>query len=154
MRKETMTMPAKTITATLSAMIVALVLAIPAQAAGPLSIQSFSVASSNTEAGAHPDLTTSIAVGNPGDPQAAQDVEINFPEGLFGNPRAIAVCRSADFALNQCPGASQVGLITLYGKYSSDPNYLLGTAPLYNMEARGSFETARFAFVAPTVGVA
>jgi hypothetical protein len=153
MSKERMTMRAKAITA-LSALVVALMAAIPAQAAGPLSVESFTVGSNNTEAGAHPDLTTSIAVSNPGDPQAAEDVEINFPEGLFGNPQAIAVCRSADFALNQCPGASQAGIITILANYESDPNYLLGTAPLYNMEARGGFETARLAFVAPTVGVA
>ena len=113
-------------------------LAAPAQAAGPLSIESFSVGSSNTEAGAHPDVTTSISMNNPGEPEAAQDVAINFPEGLFGNPQAIAVCRSVDFALNQCPGASQVGIITIHANYESDPNYLLGTAPLYNMEARGA----------------
>ena len=146
-------MRARTIAAALSTLVAALVLAIPAQAAGPLAVESFSVDSSNTEAGAHPDLTTSIAVTNPGDPEAAQDVAVNFPEGLFGNPQAVAVCRSVDFALNQCAGASQVGLITIYGPFESDPDFLLGTAPLYNMETRGSFETARFAFVAPTADV-
>ena len=153
MSKEKETMRAKMITTALLSVAVALMLAAPAQAAGPLSIESFSVGSSNTEAGAHPDVTTSISMDNPGEPEAAQDVAINFPEGLFGNPQAIAVCRSVDFALNQCPGASQVGIITIHANYESDPNYLLGTAPLYNMEARGAFETARFAFVAPTADV-
>ncbi len=128
-------------------------LAVPAQAAGPLSVESFSVGSSNTEAGAHPDMTTSISMDNPGEPEAAQDVAINFPEGLFGNPQAIAVCRSVDFALNQCAGASQVGIITIHANYEADPNYLLGTAPVYNMESRGAFETARFAFIAPMADV-
>ena len=153
MSKEKETMRAKTITTALLAVVAALMLAVPAQAAGPLSVESFSVGSSNTEAGAHPDVTTSISMDNPGEPEAAQDVAINFPEGLFGNPQAIAVCRSVDFALNQCAGASQVGIITIHANYESDPNYLLGTAPVYNMEARGSFETARFAFVAPTADV-
>ncbi|HEY1284594.1 MAG TPA: hypothetical protein VGF04_00760, partial [Solirubrobacterales bacterium] len=45
------------------------------------------------------------------------------------------------------------GIITIYANYESNSNYLLGTAPLYNMEARGGFETARFAFVAPTADV-
>jgi hypothetical protein len=148
-----MTTRAKTILAVLAAVAATMVPALSAQAAGPLSIQAFSVGTSNSEAGAHPDLTTSIEVANPGDPEAAKDVEVDFPEGVFGNPQAVAVCRSVDFALNQCAGASQVGLITVYANYKGNPHYLLGTAPLYNMEARGEFETARFAFVAPTADV-
>jgi hypothetical protein len=153
MSKQRETMAAKTITAVLTALLAAILLAVPARAAGPMSIESFSVGSSNTEAGAHPDVTTHITMSNPGEPEAAQNVAINFPEGLFGNPRAVAVCRSVDFALNRCPGSSQVGIITIYANYESNSNYLLGTAPLYNMEARGGFETARFAFVAPTAEV-
>ena len=88
MSKEKETMGAKLITATILAVIAAMMLAVSAQAAGPLTIESFSVGSSNTESGAHPDVTTSITMDNPGEPEAAQDVAINFPEGLFGNPQA------------------------------------------------------------------
>ena len=130
---------------------IALTMAVPAQASQV--IESFSVSSSDTEAGGHPDLGASIDLENPGLPEAAKNVIVNFPVGVFGNPQAIPTCSSASFALNECAPAAQAGLITVRANYSGNPNYLLGTAPLYNMDARGDFETARFAFVAPTVDI-
>ena len=146
-------MRAKTVTAALSAVVVALMLAVPAQAAGPLSVESFSVGSSNTEAGAHPDVTTSISMNNPGEPEAAQDVAINFPEGVFGNPQAIAVCRSADFALNQCPGASQVGIITIRRELRRRSELPARDRADLRPGGPRELETARFAFVAPTADI-
>jgi hypothetical protein len=151
MSKETTTMRAKTITAILAAGAIALALAVPAQASQTIS--SYDLSTSTTEAGGHPDIEASFTLDNPGQPEGAQDVSVQLPEGLFGNPQAIATCTSADFALNQCSGAAQVGTIVVRGNYSGDPNYLLGTAPLYNLEARGEFETARLGFVAPTVDI-
>ena len=90
---------------------------------------SFTTTSSTTQAGGHPDLRRSFTLDNPGDPEAAKNVIFNAPEGLFGNPNAITRCTPADFALDQCPPDSQVGLITVHANYEGDPNYLLGTAP-------------------------
>jgi hypothetical protein len=151
MSKETKTMRAKTITAILAAGAIALAMAVPAQASQTIS--SYDLSTSTTEAGGHPDIQASFTLDNPGQPEAAKDVSVQLPEGLFGNPQAIATCTSADFALNLCSGASQVGFIVVRADYNGDPNYLLGTAPLYNLEARGDFETARLAFVAPTVNI-
>ena len=68
------------------ALLAAMLLAVPAQAAGPLSIESFSVGSSNTEAGAHPDVTTHITMSNPGEPEAAQNVGDQLPRGPLRQP--------------------------------------------------------------------
>ena len=97
-------------------------------------IESFTSGRSNTHAGGHPDLSTSFTLENPGDPEAAQNVIFNAPEGVFGNPYAITHCTSSDFALDQCPPNSQAGLITVYANYEGDPQLLLGTAPIFDLE--------------------
>jgi hypothetical protein len=151
MSKETTKMRRRTIIASLIALATVLAMAVPAQASQV--IEDFSVSSSDTEAGGHPDLGASITLENPGTPEAAKNVTVDFPEGVFGNPQAISTCTSANFALNECLPAAQAGLITVHANYLGNPNYLLGTAPLYNMVTRGDFETARFAFVVPTVDI-
>ncbi len=55
---------------------------------------------------------------------------------MFGNPNAITRCTSSDFALHACPADSQAGLITVYANYEGNPNNLLGTAPIYDLEPR------------------
>lgn len=138
---------ALTVVASLGAML----LAGTASASQP--IDSFEVFTSTTQAGGHPDLETRLTLQSPGEPEAAENVIVNLPEGLFGNPHAIPTCKSADLALAACPISSQAGVITIRANYSGDPNYLLGTAPVYDMEARSSEETARFAFIVPILNV-
>jgi hypothetical protein len=104
--------------AMLAAMIALAIAAAPAAASE--GIDSFTTTTSNTNAGAHPDFTTSFTLHNPGAPEAAQNVIFNAPEGLFGNPYAITHCTSADFALDQCPSNSQAGVITVYASQSGD----------------------------------
>jgi hypothetical protein len=117
------------------------------------SITSFEVTTSTTAAGGHPDLTTTFALDSPGAPESAKNIGVELPEGLFGNPNAISRCSSSEFALSECAITSQAGLVTTYANVGGDPNHLLGTAPLYNMEPQTADEAARFAFVAPTVDI-
>jgi len=131
----------------------ALVLAFSAAAPAAASerIDSFSTTTSTEQAGGHPDLQTSFALHNPGNPESAENVIFNAPEGVFGNPNAITQCTSVDFALDQCPSNSQVGLITIYANYEGNPEYLLGTAPIYDLEPGP--DTALFAFIVPTLNI-
>jgi hypothetical protein len=124
--------------------------AVPAQASE--GIESFSTTSSNTQAGGHPDLSTSFTLANPGNPEAASNVIFNAPKGIFGNPNAIPPCIPADFALDRCPSDSQAGLITVRANYEGNPNYLLGTAPIFSLEPVGS-DTALFAFIVPVLNI-
>ena len=124
--------------------------AAPAQASE--GIESFSTTTSTTQAGGHPDLSTSFALQNPGTPEAAQTVTFNAPEGVFGNPYAITHCTSSDFALDQCPSNSQAGLITIRASYEGDPNHLFGTAPIFDLEPSGN-QTALFAFIVPGLNI-
>ncbi len=128
----------------------AAILAIPAPASQ--SISEFSVGSSNSQAGAHPDLTARVHLDDAGEPEVAKTLTVNLPEGVFGNPGAIFRCRAAVFVFNQCQPGAQVGLITIVANNGA-PNTVLGTAPIYNMETTSEDEAARLAFVVPTVNV-
>ena len=125
--------------------------AAPAGATQP--IQSFGVSTSSTQAGAHPDLSASFTLAEPGQPEAAESVVVNLPEGVFGNPNAVPTCTVADFALFQCPLASQVGTVTVRANYEGDPEFLMGTAPLYDVDVQVAGETARLGFVVPTINL-
>jgi hypothetical protein len=115
-------------------------------------IDSFSVTPSTTQAGGHPDINLSFDLESPGEPEAAQDVIVNTPQGIFGNPNAVTRCSSADFALTECAASSQVGLITVYANYKGKPDRLLGTAPIFDRETVGD-ETALFSFIVPTLNI-
>ena len=84
----------------------------------------------------------------PGSPRPPRTSIFNAPEGVFGNPNAITHCTSSDFALDQCPSNSQAGLITVYANYEGNSDYLLGTAPIFDLEPAAE-QTALFAFIVP-----
>ena len=71
---------------------------------------------------------------------------------MFGNPNALTRCTAADYALIECPLNSQAGLITIKANYEGNDEFVLGTAPVYDMKPQ-DIETARFAFIAPTVNI-
>jgi hypothetical protein len=137
----------------ITAIAAALVMAILASpAAASVNVSEFSVGSSNQQAGGHPDLTARFKVEKPGEPEVISNVDINLPQGVFGNPGAIYKCRAAVFVENECQPGAQAGLITLVANYEGDPNYVLGTTPIYNMQVLGD-EAARLAFVVPVLNV-
>jgi hypothetical protein len=130
------------------------VFAIPAQASQP--IEFFKINSEQTEAGAHPDISTefTLPAPEPGQPEeVAKTIEAKWPTGVFGNPRAVPPCENDDFALNECASLSQVGWIGVVGKSGSQQNHIFGVAPIYDMEPSGEDETARFAFTVPEVNI-
>jgi hypothetical protein len=122
-----------------------------AQAEQP--IKDFFVTSSTTQAGGHPDLSGSFSLEKPGDPEAAKNILVNLPSGVFGNPGAIVKCSAAEFVLSECSPDAQSGVIKIYANYNNESAFLLGMAPIYNMLRVSEDEAARLAFVAPTVGV-
>jgi hypothetical protein len=132
----------------------AAILAIGLAAASPATasegIDSFTTSSSTSQAGGHPNLRTIFALDSPGVPESAKNIAFNAPEGIFGNPNAIVRCQPADFALQQCPPNSQAGVVTINANYSGNSNYLLGTAPVYDVQP-GAEETALFEFIVPTL---
>ncbi len=123
------------------------------RAAASEPITSFGVTTTSTQSGGHPDLGASFTLAEPGMPEAAESATINFPEGVFGNPNAIPTCSVSDFALFRCPLASQAGTVTLRANYAGDPDFLLGTAPVYDVDVQVAGETARLAFVVPVLNL-
>jgi hypothetical protein len=129
-----------------------LVVALAAPAQASEGIESFSTTTSTTNAGGHPDLSTAFMLEEPGVHEAAMNVVFNAPQGIFGNPYAITHCTTSDFALDRCPSNSQAGLITVYANYKGNQDYLLGTAPIFDVEPVGT-ETALLAFIVPTLNI-
>ena len=121
-------------------------------AAADMNIESFDVTSTSTRVGSHPDLGMAFSLENPGEPESAQNVIVNTPEGIFGNPNATPQCTSEDFALEQCPPASQAGTITIVANHGGVKEKLLGTAPIFGVQPSGD-ETALFAFIVPTLNI-
>jgi hypothetical protein len=116
-------------------------------------ITEFEVGTTNTQAGAHPDISARLRLDKSGQPEVARNITVNYPAGVFGNPGAIYKCRSSLFVLNECSPGTQAGVIAIIANYEGNPNFLLGTAPVYNMETVSEEESARLSFVVPTIDV-
>jgi hypothetical protein len=115
-------------------------------------IEQFSTGASTTQAGGHPDLHTFFRLVNPGQPEAAENVTVETPQGVFGNPNAIPQCTAAEFAQEECASTSQAGVITIYARYKGNSNYLLGTAPIYDLTPAEN-QTALFGFIVPVLDI-
>ena len=127
-------------------------MALAAPAGAAVTIDEFETTSSTSAAGGHPDLFTRFRLGGVGSGEVPKNVTFNAPKGIFGNPKVLTVCEPIDFAFDRCASNTQAGLITVHADYKGNPNYLLGTAPIYNIEA-GPEEAARFAFVVPVLEI-
>ena len=96
--------------------------ALPVAGAGAATpIESFATLPSTTEAGGHPDVAFSFKVSNQQyapDPcsckQDAKNIVVNLPTGLIGNPHSTPQCTIAEFASEECPVDSQVGLVEAF----------------------------------------
>jgi hypothetical protein len=128
-------------------------------AAASPSIASFSFRSLNpddgtiaAQAGAHSDLNTSLTLADPGEPETAKSLRISAPAGIVLYQDSAPRCSSASFVLFECSPSTQVGLITVRANHEGDPDFLLGTAPVY-MLVSGAGEFARLGFVVPTLNL-
>jgi hypothetical protein len=117
-----------------------------------MEVEAFTSASTDTQAGGHPDLSTSFTLAEPGVTESAASVTFDAPRGLFGNPGSLIRCTSSDFALQRCSSNSQAGLVTVYANHNGNEGELLGTAPLYDMEP-GPDQTGLFGLIVPVIGV-
>jgi len=139
-------------------------LALPATA--PAAYSDYGLASvgaslSTTQAGAHPDFTTSFELKtDPASPPDSnglhnpyartRDITVSLPPGLIGNPNAVGQCTTLQlttaFDEGGCPLDSQVGIavIHLYSVHTL-------VEPVYNMEAPGGDSVARLGLLAATL---
>ena len=124
-----------------------------AGASASQAISEFSIVSTTQQAGGHPDIVSRLRLDKPGQPEVAKNITVNMPQGIFGNPGAIFHCRASVFVENHCQSGAQVGTITIVANYEGSENFVLGAAPIYNMETISEDEAARLAFVVPTIDV-
>ena len=115
-----------------------------------VAIESFAFTTSSIQAGAHTNLSASLALEKPGEPEVAKDALIDLPPGGFLYAESLPHCSSAAFVSDECPVSAQVGVVTIRGGHEGNPNFLLGTAPVYLLTAEGG-ELARIGFIIPTV---
>ena len=109
-------------------------------------INSFSITTSSTQAGGHPDIKTLIWMSNsatqvtaPGDCEChdVRNITVDAPEGLIPNVFATPRCSGADFGQARCPIDSQIGYVVV-GIGGDNPNNISFPAPrpVYNLVPR------------------
>jgi hypothetical protein len=96
-----------------------------------VAIHNFEAYPTTTQAGGHPDLWIEFDIENryfpqlrdPEDPEKflpcacndAKDITVNLPGGFIGNPHATPQCNAKQFAFDECPIDSQIGVATPAG---------------------------------------
>ncbi len=105
---------------------------------------------SSTQAGAHPDLTTSIAFNTVNAlgslAGAPKDTTDDLPPGFAGDLVDTPSCPAAKFSLSECPVDTQVGITTL-GLNSQGKGEILYLEPVYNLSPNPG-EVAKIGFKA------
>jgi hypothetical protein len=166
------TMSYKLIITLVAAVAASLALAVGAQAA-EFGFSSFDVSATTTQAGAHPDVSTSMTFNAQLDPDGATDpffgnpvdtpvepvknVKVSLPAGLVGDVTAVPRCPAATFAgsgqypYTPCPDASQVGVATLDLSIGILPQRKLSFG-VYNLQPAGD-APAEFGFQVLTAPV-
>lgn len=99
-----------------SAVLLAFAVTATNAAAAPFGLASLSSSSSSSQAGSHPDISTSLALstdalGNP--IGQLKNVAVTLPAGMVGNPQAAERCAQSTFQDLACPAGSQVGVMEL-----------------------------------------
>ncbi len=120
------------------------------QADAAPSIESSSLSRSTAQAGAHSDLSVSVAMEDPGEPEAAKDLLVGLPPGYFLYPSFNVRCTTAKFEEDKCPVESQVGTVTVHGYFLGDPDFELGEAAVRFLTPQ-SGQLARLGFLVPTL---
>jgi uncharacterized repeat protein (TIGR01451 family) len=126
-----------------------------------ISLGGATTALSTTQAGAHPDITTSIAFNTvnakgslAGDPKDTTD---DLPPGFAGDLVDTPSCPAARFSLSECPIGTQVGVTTvtldLSGGSALGGKPFTVIEPVYNLSPNPG-EVAKFGFfVAGNFGI-
>jgi hypothetical protein len=122
--------------------------AVAAEEFDKFAIESVFASLSDTQAGAHADMTIGIKLTTQGNEPYARlrDTEIELPPGVIGNPQAIPFCSIEQFGSETCPFASQVGT-SLVHVIQPIPGFI--NEPVYNLPPPESGDVvARLGFVA------
>jgi hypothetical protein len=95
-----------------------------------------------TQAGSHPDGSTTFAFDTPGQKGYTDNIVVRLPPGFVGNPNAVVKCSAEQFAEvpHECPPESQVGALSLRlegdGLVSNGGTIDVYNSPVFNLEPR------------------
>ena len=119
--------------------------AVPADAA--MELKDFKFDLSSPQAGGHPDanLLSSVKTGSG---EVLENLEWVANPGFILEAESVPSCSS----FSGCSPAAQIGVVTVRGEYEGTPEFLFGTAPVYQLTAR-SGQSLRLGFTIPTVGL-
>ena len=118
-------------------------------ASAAVSIPSFAVTLSGTQAGSNPDLAVAAKFStSSGD--AVKDALISLAPGVMVNPSAATVCQASNFQAGTCPSSSQIGDGTLNVTELSSGAFEFPVG-LYLIQPEGS-EFARIGLIARFAG--
>jgi hypothetical protein len=118
-------------------------------------IESFGAEESTVAAGMHPDFTTAFTFKHEDttlleeelSSGRLQGVSVALPPGLTGNPANFPKCSAGQFVAQECPIATQVGIVkVLLSGHAAATETL--TTPLYDLEPPHRSMVARFGFIA------
>jgi hypothetical protein len=146
--------PLLVLAASVAAMALYAVLASPdANAKAPILF--FSSGPSGTQAGSHPNVVTTVEVGNtvtqypipPCACDAPRDVTVHTPAGVIANPHVVSECEPTQLQEFRCPTDAQVGLVLL--RTSINTSYII--MPLFRTTVSEG-QAGRFVFQAPLSG--
>lgn len=100
---------------------------------------SFFAVTNSSQAGEHPDLTTSFVFNTSTDlhgrstsADSLRDTEVALPAGLIGNPIAVGRCEPAAFYAKDCPSSTLVGDATVLMKGNGTQEWKV--LPVYNLQ--------------------
>jgi hypothetical protein len=97
----------------LSAALLAVAVAAAGSARAALDVARFTVTPSTTQAGAHPNLSVSVAFAGPS--TGLKDIAFHLPAGLTATRRAAPFCSHRRLVSDLCPRRSAVGSISVLG---------------------------------------
>lgn len=126
----------------------ATLLAVPGSAAAQIGIESFSFGLSTAQAGAHPDLHTTFAFEDPGEPETAAETRIDLAPGFWLDSGATPQCVPAQFSASNCPVDTEVGTATVRANFSGSPHFLFEATNVYLLP-QSVGDLARVGFVIP-----
>ncbi|MDX6674665.1 MAG: hypothetical protein QOH11_2083 [Solirubrobacteraceae bacterium] len=111
-------------------------------ASAAVSVTSFSVTPSTTQAGGHPNLVVDTSLASNPDTDDVKSLNVVLPQGLVGDPRSAGRCSQSAFTADACPADSKVGITTVtatlqtLGSSTDSPGDVYSLAPLGSEPAR------------------
>lgn len=132
--------------ATIVAVVVAVLAVGTSAASAAMSVSSFQITPSSTQAGGNPNVTVATNFSYTG-ADSIENATIALAPGLLANPTAPTVCPASEFAAETCPSSSQIGTGSIAATAPSLSLNLTLPVSIYLIAPRGS-ELGRIGVIA------